>query len=133
MKNKKLYICVDFDGTCTTHDYPHIGKEIGAIRVLKRLVNAGHKLILFTMRSKKELEDAVQWFTDNNIALYGSQVNPKQKFWTSSPKAYGNLYIDDAALGCPLKYDEELSDRAFVDWEIVEEMLINNGILNEEN
>ena len=45
-----MVIAVDFDGTCVTHDYPAVGKEIGAVPVLKALVQAGHKLILFTMR-----------------------------------------------------------------------------------
>ena len=53
-----MYIAVDFDGTCVTHDYPRIGKEIGATKVLKRLVEAGHKLILNTMRSGKELQES---------------------------------------------------------------------------
>ena len=46
-----MIICVDFDGTCVTHDFPEIGKDIGAIPILLRLVDAGHKLILYTMRS----------------------------------------------------------------------------------
>jgi len=29
-----MIIAIDFDGTCVTHDYPAIGKDIGAIRVL---------------------------------------------------------------------------------------------------
>ena len=41
---------IDFDGTCVTHAYPLVGKDIGAQAVLKRLVDAGHQLILFTMR-----------------------------------------------------------------------------------
>ena len=46
-----MYIAIDFDGTCVTHEYPNIGKDIGAIPVLKQLVKDGHKLILYTMRS----------------------------------------------------------------------------------
>ena len=52
MKKGKLIINVDFDGTCVTHDFPQIGKEIGAAEVLKKLTYNGHNLILFTMRSK---------------------------------------------------------------------------------
>lgn len=48
MKTNKLTIAVDFDGTCVTHDYPAVRKDIGAIPVLKALVEAGHKLILYT-------------------------------------------------------------------------------------
>ena len=41
-----MYIAVDFDGTCVTHAYPEIGNDIGAVPILKRIVERGHKLIL---------------------------------------------------------------------------------------
>ena len=118
-----MEIAVDFDGTCVTHDYPRVGKDIGAVPVLKRLVGKGHQLILWTMRSGKELNDAIKWFEDNGIELYGIQENPNQKSWTASPKAYAQLYIDDAALGSPCKVDPSLSNRKFIDWKEVEIML----------
>ena len=124
-----MYIAVDFDGTCVTHDYPRIGKEIGATEVLKRLVEAGHKLILNTMRSDKELQDAVNWFKKNGIELYGVNENPTQKRWTNSPKVYAHMYIDDAALGCPLINAPELSNRPFVDWDSIDLQLIQKGII----
>ena len=46
-----MTINIDFDGTCVTHDFPKVGKSIGAEKVLKRLTDNGHQLILFTMRS----------------------------------------------------------------------------------
>ena len=119
---KGLQIAVDFDGTCVTHDYPRVGKDIGAVPVLKRLVKEGHQLILWTMRSGKELNDAIKWFEENGIELYGIQENPNQKSWTSSPKAYAQLYIDDAALGAPLLMDSSLSNREFINWKVVEQM-----------
>ena len=124
-----ITINLDFDGTCVTHDFPKTGKDIGSIPVLKELVNKGHKLILFTMRSKIHLENAVKWFEENDIPLYGIQENPSQWRWTSSPKSYADMMIDDSALGCPLKIDKTLSDRPFVDWEKVRELLIENNIL----
>jgi len=123
-----MYIVIDFDGTCVTHEYPAIGREIGAADVLRALADAGHKLILFTMRSddpknnKFYLTEAVNWFRKRNIPLYGIQSNPTQKHWTSSPKAYGELYIDDAALGCPLVYPED-GGRPYVDWAEVKVLL----------
>jgi len=120
---------IDFDGTCTTHDYPKIGKDIGAISVLTRLINEGHKLILFTMRSDKELNDAVAWFNDNNIPLYGIQRNPTQGNWTNSPKSYADKMIDDSAIGCPLIFDKEISKRPFVDWKEIEQILEKEEIL----
>jgi hypothetical protein len=143
---RKICVNIDFDGTCVTHSFPSIGKDIGAVPVLKKLTDAGHKLILFTMRSNritfKEinhhivpdikgtfLNDAIQWFIDNDIPLYAVQSNPDQHNWTESPKSYAELMIDDSALGCPLKYDESLSTRPFVDWEKVEELLIEKRII----
>ena len=124
-----MIIGIDFDGTCVTHDYPRIGKEIGAIEVLKRIVEAGHKLIFNTMRSGKELQDAIDWFNENGIELYGVNENPTQKRWTQSPKVYAHLYIDDAALGCPLRMNSDLSERPFVDWEVVSFLLEDNAII----
>lgn len=126
-----LYIGIDFDGTCVTHEYPRVGKDIGAVPVLKKLTDSGHQLILNTMRSGKELDDAAQWFIDNDIPLYGVNENPSQKSWTLSPKVYAHLYIDDAALGCPLKIDRAISSRPFVDWTAVEYYLIFNHIITE--
>ena len=141
-----MEICIDFDGTCVTHEFPKVGKDIGALPVLNKIADAGHNIILFTMRSDIEevtsndygihkqagnyLTDAVNWFKENNIKLYGINVNPSQTSWTKSPKAYGQLYIDDAALGCPLIYNPEISDRPFVDWAKVEEMLKTIGVLS---
>jgi hypothetical protein len=133
-----MEIAIDFDGTCVTHDYPRVGKDIGSARVLKKLVSRGHRLILWTMRSDSGvksgqftsgLTDAKNWFAAQGLPLYGVQRNPSQDEWTDSPKAYAQLYIDDAALGCPLKYDPKISDRPFVDWVEVEKILIKNKIL----
>jgi hypothetical protein len=118
---KKLIIAVDFDGTCVTHEYPSMGKEIGAPEVLKQLVDRGHKLILFTMRDGEPLQEAVDWFKSHSIPLFGINKNPQQHRWTSSPKVYAQLYIDDAALGTPLVLNE--NQRPYVDWEAAEKML----------
>ena len=78
------------------------------------------------MRSGKELDEAVAWFNSNIGDLYGINVNPSQHPWTQSPKAYGHVYIDDAAFGCPLKYDTEIAERPFVDWD----KMLTMGILD---
>ena len=124
-----MMIAVDFDGTCVTHDFPEIGKDIGAIRVLKKLTEKKHKLILNTIRSGDTLDEAVKWFKDNDIPLFGANRNPIQWKFSKSNKVYAHLYIDDAALGCPLKYDELLSPSPFVDWPEVEKLLIEKAIL----
>lgn len=145
-KIKPITINIDFDGTCVTHDFPRVGKSIGAERVLKKLTDNGHQLILFTMRSDRKdkaptndptiqdvtgdfLTEAVNWFKDNDIPLYGIQANPTQHNWTSSPKSYAELMIDDSALGCPLTADKSKSHRPFVDWVTVEEHLYSMGLI----
>lgn len=109
-----MIIAIDFDGTCVTHAYPAIGQEIGAPEVIKKLVERGDKIILFTMRSGQHLEEAVHWFEKNGLPLFGVNNNPEQHTWTASPKPYAHAYIDDAAVGVPLVHPE--GALSFVDW-----------------
>ena len=124
-----MIIAIDFDGTCVTHDYPDIGKDIGAIPILQKLSEQGHKLILWTMRSGETLSDAVKWFEQNNIKLFGINDNPEQKTWTTSNKAYAQLYIDDASLGAPLLFNPFKHRRPFINWRKVEDILTHKGII----
>lgn len=127
-----MTICVDFDGTCVTHEYPKIGKDIGAGPVLKYFSDNGNKIILYTMRdetlvsptpslfnmlhpSLTTIQEAVKWFNDRDIKLYSINSNPDQKSWTASLKPYAHVYIDDAALGAPLKTLNAFK-RPFIDW-----------------
>lgn len=125
-----MVIAIDFDGTCVTHDYPHVGHDIGAQPVLRALVAAGHQLVLWTMRSETSagpLQHAVDWFAKNEIPLYGIQRNPTQDNWTQSPKAYAQLYIDDAALGCPLSHSAH--GHPFVNWDGVKDQLLQRNVI----
>ena len=126
---KGIVMAIDFDGTCVTHAYPEIGKDIGAVPVLKALVDNGHMLVLWTMRDKEQLEDAVVWFEQNDIPLYGVQKNPTQHSWTKSPKAYAHIYLDHASFMAPVKVDESVSERPFYDWPKVEGVLRASGLL----
>ena len=125
-----MIIAIDFDGTCVYHDYPYVGKDIGAVPVLKELVAAGHQLILYTMRDGKTLKDAEAWFKTNKIPLMDSNRNKEQSRWTSSPKVHADLYSDDSALGTPLKYEVDMP-RPYVDWEKTRAMLVDFGILED--
>lgn len=125
---EKLVIAVDFDGTCVTHEYPEMGRDIGAVPVLRELADAGHDIILHTMRDGDRLKEAANWFRWHRIPLYGINSNPAQKSWTSSPKVYADIYIDDAAAGCPVKFRDGVT-RHFVDWERMREVLVGYGVL----
>lgn len=121
-----MIIAVDFDGTVVTHDYPNVGRDVkGAKEVLGKLLHYGHKIILYTMRSNMELHDATEWFALRGIPLWGVNTNPEQRSWTDSPKPYAHLYIDDAALGCPLINRKD--SRPYVNWRKVDKWLSNHG------
>lgn len=117
-----MIIGVDFDGTCVEHMYPAVGPDVpGAMDTLRKAVARGDQLILWTMRSGQSLLEAQKWFQQRGIPLFGSNRNPEQSSWTSSPKAYCQVYVDDAALGCPLKHPK--GKRPYVDWDLVRVML----------
>ena len=139
-----MFIAIDFDGTCVKHVFPNVGEDIGAAPVLRDLVDAGHKLILNTMRSDNKkvkakggiygepgdyLTQAVNWFKAREIELYGINNNPTQKHWTESPKVYAEIYIDDSAIGCPLIHPEDPDEKPYVDWRKVRYELEERGLL----
>lgn len=131
MANSGLYIAIDFDGTCVTHEYPYLGQDIGAVPVLRELAKEGHNLILYTMRSGKLEKEAVEWFKENDIPLFAVNGNPTQKKWTKSPKVHADIYIDDSALGCPLIHSTTTS-QPYVDWVKVREWLVKEGFISRE-
>lgn len=121
-KVKELTIAIDFDGTIVEHEFPAIGPEVpGAFAWMATLQSRGAKLILWTMRSANQaggdpLQEAVDFCRSKGITFHGINSNPEQH-WSSSPKAYAHVYVDDAAFGCPLL--ENPRGRPFVDWSAV--------------
>ena len=78
------------------------------------------------------LQPAIDWFEEHHIPLYGINENPDQKEWTTSPKVYGDIYIDDVALGAPLKTDES-DGSTFIDWDLAAILLFHYGCLTEKD
>jgi len=100
-----MVIAVDFDGTIVEHKYPAIGKEKPfAIETLCDLVAEGHKLILWTARDGKLLEDAVQFCRQRGLEFYALNSNYPEGYMFAdksdkSCKVIADLYIDDKNLG----------------------------------
>ena len=118
MLKKNAVLAIDFDGTCVTLTSPgKIGEDVGAAEWLKRFVLAGARLCLWTCRSGKGLRAAVKWFKDNDIQLWGVQVNPEQENWSNSLKLHAHLFIDDRGFGIPLKVTN--GSKPHVDWDVV--------------
>jgi len=129
-------IAIDFDGTLCEHKFPDIGNEVpGAFAVLRELVAAGHRLILWTMRNDNKpdgecyvLAEAVEWCRARGVEFWSVNSNPEQASWSQSQKCYAHYYIDDAAIGCPLRLAFS-TERPMADWAKIRELLVNEGLL----
>ena len=127
-----MTIILDFDGTCVTNEFPKVGKNIGAEFVLRRLQERGHKIVLFTARADDPnneffpgnyLTDALNWFTEHGISLYGVNNNPDNDKYGYTRKVTGDIVIDDLAIGAPLIMYPQMSTKPFIDWNELEDML----------
>lgn len=121
-------IAIDFDGTLSYHNYPYLGGDIpDAVRVVKRLKEAGHILILQTMRADELLDDAKGWLKNHGLEFDYFNCNPMQE--TGSRKIYSHIFIDDHNLGVPLIFDPHKQRKPYVDWKACEKILENHGYL----
>ena len=132
-----MIIAVDFDGTCCVHNYPEIGEENPyAIQTMKSLIENGYKIFLWTMRGhakdiiddtqRDTLQEALDWLKERGIYIKGN-ISPAQ--FSTSPKQYAAIYIDDAALGCPLT---KFKGHTVVDWLKVATMFADANIITKE-
>ena len=98
-----MIIAVDFDGTLVEHCYPEIGKEIPfAIDTLKMLQRDRHKLIMWTVREGRLLDEAVEWCRERGIEFYAVNKDyPEESLEDNgfSRKLKVDLFIDDRNLG----------------------------------
>ena len=97
----EMTIAVDFDGTIVEDAYPSVGKpKPFAIQTLQMLAKK-HRLILWTCREGKPLDDAVSFCQQNGIELYAVNKNYPEEDESSyyTRKIDADLYIDDRSLG----------------------------------
>jgi hydroxymethylpyrimidine pyrophosphatase-like HAD family hydrolase len=97
-----IKIAVDFDGTIVEHEYPEIGKEkLFAFQTLKELEKLGAMLILWTFRTGKELDEAVEYCRKNGIKFYAVNKNYPEEIFDEnvSRKINADIYIDDKNIG----------------------------------
>lgn len=102
MKYESLIIAVDFDGTIVEDEYPRIGRPIiFAFDTLKKLQEKGFRLILWTYRRGRALEEAVTFCKENGIEFYAVNKSfPEEEFdGTYSRKINADLFIDDRNFG----------------------------------
>jgi hydroxymethylpyrimidine pyrophosphatase-like HAD family hydrolase len=100
-ENSKL-IAVDFDGTIVEDMFPEIGKPKNfAFQTLKMLQKEGHRLILWTYRYGRKLDEAVKFCQENGIEFYAVNKSfPEEKLneREASRKINADIFIDDRNL-----------------------------------
>ena len=99
-----MTIAVDFDGTIVRHRYPDIGEEIlFATETLKKLIEERHKLILWSVREGKLLDDAVEWCRERGVEFYAVNKDYPEEDVTLnehfSRKLKVDMFIDDRNIG----------------------------------
>jgi hypothetical protein len=102
MITDKYTIAIDFDGTIVEDEYPKIGKPIiFAFDTLKKLQENGHRLILWTYRKGRALDEAVAFCEKNGIVFYAVNKSfPEEEFDPKySRKINADYFIDDRNIG----------------------------------
>lgn len=98
-----MIIAVDFDGTIVEDRYPEIGREIPfATDTLRMLVEKRHRLILWTVREGKCLDEALEWCKERGVEFYAVNRDfPEEKgiHDTFSRKIKADVFIDDRNVG----------------------------------
>ena len=98
-----MTIAVDFDGTIVEHRYPEIGREIPfATDTLKMLIKEGHRLILWSVREGKLLDEAVEWCRERGVEFYAVNKDYPEEGREDknfSRKLKVEMFIDDRNVG----------------------------------
>lgn len=117
-----MVIAVDFDGTLVDHEYPRIGREkLFAFETLKQLQKEDHRLILWTIRTGKELDEAVEYCRSKGIEFYAINKNYPEEVFVEGEvarKVNADIFIDDRNVG------------GFAGWSKIYEMLNEAGALS---
>ena len=97
-----IRVAVDFDGTIVENQFPAIGKPmLFAFETLKAMQDKGFRLILWTVRKGKQLEEAVEFCRANGIEFYAVNSNYPEETLDeeTSRKIEADIFIDDRNIG----------------------------------
>ncbi len=119
---------IDFDGTLANTQYPKIiGPNTKVMAYAKMLKIQGHKLILWTCRQGRTLDEAVEWCTNQGLEFDAINEHlPEQieRWGNDTRKVYADYYIDDRALS--VEEIERMAD------EIIKAATTINGYSDQE-
>lgn len=99
MELSNKIIAVDFDNTLCYSNWPDLGEpNIPLIKYLKQQKSLGNKIILWTCRVGKPLEDATAWCERQGLTFDAVNDNLPEViafYGTNSRKITCDIYIDD--------------------------------------
>ena len=104
-----MRIAVGFDGVIVDNKYPEIGDEIpDAIKILKKLQDSGHQIILWTHRIGTELKAAVNYCQEKDLIFFAVNANYPGEIFTEgfSRKIRADLYLESNFLNSSPKWEE---------------------------
>ena len=106
-----MVYAIDFDNTLCENAYPEIGEpDTAVINFCKSLRRDGHKLILWTCREGKPLQEALRWClyrglifdaVNDDLPQVKQCFSEELKSWEGSKRArkiHADVYIDDKAV-----------------------------------
>ena len=111
---------LDWDGTIVDdNQYPAIGEpKPNAVNVIKRIIENGGKIIIWTCRGGKEQEDGIRDKLNEygifDFALNAHLSDTLDAFEHHSPKVFADVYIDDRGI-----YTKE------IDWFEIERIIFD--------
>lgn len=105
LENKEIIpyiIAVDFDGTLCEDNFPNIGnpKEdvIRWVKNQRKGLGYNTKIILWTCRNGKYLEEAIEWCKNHGLEFDAVNENLKEVenlYGGYTRKVFADLYVDD--------------------------------------
>lgn len=134
-----MNIYLDFDGTVVEHDYPQIGSlNPNSLEVIKKLQDAGHNIILNTMRVEFDdgsMQEALD-FINFNESIKGIEIREQTEQKIHPPrwnldKIENDIFIDDIAPNIPL-IKAPIVGGFMVNWIEIERQLKQKGILDKD-
>lgn len=98
-----MIIAIDFDGILCENAFPDIGKPYyEMVSFVRKLIDEGHEVVLWTSRTGDRLTEAVMWCEDRGLHFCAINENAPSnlaqylsEYPTPSPKVYADLYLED--------------------------------------
>ena len=107
--NHNKIIAVDFDGTIVEDAYPKIGEpKLFAFQTLTELQKKGYRLILWTVRQGRTLDEAVDFCKKNGLKFYAVNKNYPEEVLDerTNRKVNADIFIDDRNFGTEINWGE---------------------------